>query len=79
MKAYRFLADAVGEQSGRHGVEGGTQHQHDQQEERELKERIEAAQASLGEDARAEGEAVGRFVRRAATRTLGSDAGSGAW
>lgn len=52
MKAYRFLADAVGEQSGRYGVEGGTQHQHDQQEERELKERIEAAQASLGEDAR---------------------------
>lgn len=39
-------------------------------EERELKERINAAQAALSEDARAEGDAVGAFLRRATARTM---------
>jgi metal-responsive CopG/Arc/MetJ family transcriptional regulator len=43
-------------------------------EERELKERINAAQLSLSDDARAEGQAVTEFLRRATARTVGRDA-----
>ena len=42
-------------------------------EERELKERINAAQLSLSDDARAEGQAMTEFLRRATERTVGRD------
>lgn len=48
-------------------------------EERDLKERINAAQASLGDDARAEGQAVTEFLRRATSRTLEQSAGRDTW
>jgi len=48
-------------------------------EDRELKERINTAQASLSEDARAEGEAVSRFLRRAAPRTPESGSEDELW
>ena len=43
-------------------------------EERELKERINAAQLSLSSDARDEGQAVTEFLQRATARTVGRDA-----
>lgn len=48
-------------------------------EERELKERINAAQASLSQDAQAEGQAVAAFLRRAATRPLNQNTELAAW
>jgi predicted transcriptional regulator len=43
-------------------------------EENELKERINAAQLSLSDDARAEGQAVTEFLQRATAQTAGHDA-----
>jgi len=43
-------------------------------EENELKERINAAQLSLSNDARAEGQAVTEFLQRATAQTAGHDA-----
>jgi len=43
-------------------------------EERELKERINAAQLSLSIEARAEGQAVTEFLQHATSQTMGRDA-----
>ena len=48
-------------------------------EQRDLKERINAAQASLSAEARAEGQAVTEFLRAATVRTLQRNPEPDAW